>query len=129
MSLLDKIALKVQLLARILAILILGFTLFMVGAHLVEAFTNPEVSFVEGFNSRKDAISFIFFPISLMIGLAIALRYELVGGFISIAAMFSLFIVRPDLITSLAMTSMVLPGLLFIVCWILKKIAIRRRES
>ena len=64
--------------ARILGSLILAFVLFFLVAHL---FGDEESN--AGFSSTRDIISFAFFPIATVLGLALAWKWEGVGGGIS----------------------------------------------
>ena len=101
--------------ARIWSALILAFVLFFLIAHI---FGDDESG--EGFRSVSEIVQFIGFPISTVLGLAIAFKYEIVGGLISVLGLIILFILRPDLIIS-PIIIMIIPGLLFIAYWYLSR--------
>ena len=67
--------------ARIWGSISLLFLVFMVGAHIIGALTGSQDG--EGFSSTSEMVSFFFFPISIMIGLGIAWKWEGIGGLIT----------------------------------------------
>ena len=72
--------------------------------------------------SIKDKITFLFFPLSTVVGLALAWKWEGLGGLITVLAMIGLLIVRPDLLSSLYLIALVMvPGFLFITYWYLSR--------
>ena len=72
--------------------------------------------------SNKDIITFIFFPVSSVIGLSIALKNEKIGGLITTLGVIGLLIIRSDLISYLyIMIGIVPPGILYLVYWYLSK--------
>ena len=99
--------------ARITGSLILAFILFMLLAHL---FGNTESG--SGFNGTKDIITFILFPISSVIGLSLALKWEGIGGFTTIIGMVALIIVRPDLLAAYLVLAPLVPGFLYAFYWV-----------
>lgn len=113
----DRLANIIRWIARILGALILIFVLFFL---LMDVFGSQE-SFGEGMISIYDYIAFICFPISTIIGLAIAFKWEGLGGLISTVGFLCLLFVRPDLSSSLLMMSLVIPGLLYIIHWIMTR--------
>jgi len=106
--------------ARILGSLSLAFLLFMVGAHVLATITG-EGETIGKFNSVSEMISFAFFPVSIIIGLGIAWKWEGLGGFITIAGIIGFHLIRPDLIFDLIINGLAAPGLLFIIYWFLVK--------
>jgi hypothetical protein len=102
--------------ARISGSLILAFGLFFI---LANVFGNDESG--EGIRNAKELISFLMFPISPVIGLSIAWKWEGLGGIITTAGMVGLFIIRPDLLSSLYMGIPIIPGLLYITYWLMTK--------
>jgi hypothetical protein len=96
--------------ARILGTLSLGFLLF--------------ISFKEFFISEKsgtslisslDLVALLFFPLSTVIGLALAYKWEGIGGIIIIGGLISLHIIRPDIASNLLISAFAIPGLLYII--------------
>ena len=117
-----RIATIIRLIARIWGSLILLFLLFFVGAHVIGPLFGPEGSGDGGFNSTDEMLTFyFFFPVGTMIGLAIAWKWEGLGGLITVGAIIGLFIMRPDLILHPFFIGMGIIGLLFIVYWILTR--------
>ena len=102
----DKIKIKaiVRWVARILGSLILAFVLFFL---LAQIFGEDESG--NGFQNTKEVISFLFFPISTLIGLSLAFKWEGLGGIITIVGMTGLFVIRPDLLNSIYMTIPIIP--------------------
>jgi len=111
----NQISLIIKWIARISGTLIIVFVLFF----LVTDIFGTEESSIKDLFYTKDAIVFICFPLSTIIGLAIAWKYEGLGGLISTAGFICLSIIRPDLASDLLMMSLALPGLLYLVYWIL----------
>ena len=115
-----RIATIIQMAARIWASLILLFLVFFVGAHVIEALFGPEGASDDGFNSVGEMLTFIFcFPVGTMIGLAIAWKWEGLGGLITVGGIICLFIMRSDLITNPYFIIIGINGLLFLVYWVL----------
>lgn len=96
--------------ARLLGTLALAFLLFMVIAHL---FGSEEMNL--GISSDTDLISLLFFPISTIIGLALAYKWEGIGGIITVTGMIGLHVLRPDLASDLIISMFAIPGLLYII--------------
>ena len=69
----------------------------------------------KGFNSNTEIFTFICFPVAVIVGLLIAYKWKALGGFISIAGMIGLHIMRNDLISSLEINAFAIPGLLYII--------------
>lgn len=102
--------------ARILGSIIIAFVLFFLIAHV---FGNNESG--EGFRDSKEIITFLLFPISTVIGLAIAWKWEGLGGIITTVGMIGLFSLRPELLNSFYIVIPIIPGLLFIAYWLITK--------
>ena len=110
-----KTANIIRWIARIWGTSILAFVLFFLFAHI---FGTEEGG--NGFNNTS--ISFIFFPISSIIGLAIALKWEGLGGLITTVGIIGFFILRFDLISNpLFIYGITPPGILYLVYWYLSK--------
>lgn len=101
--------------ATIWSIISLAFLLFMVGAHLIEALFESNRPISEGFNSTAEMISFLFFPIGIMIGLGIALKWHRIGGLITIISIICFHFFRPDLILDPMIDGLAFPGILFLI--------------
>ncbi|PCI35458.1 MAG: hypothetical protein COB60_02845 [Flavobacteriaceae bacterium] len=87
----------------------------MVGAHLIDALFVSKESIGEGFNSTTEMISFLFFPISIMVGLGIALKWYRIGGFITTIGIICFHFFRPDLLFNTMIDGLAFPGLLFLI--------------
>lgn len=111
-----KLANIIRWIARIWGTLILAFVLFFLIADLIDGAEN-------GGGLKKDEIlSFIFFPLSTVLGLAIALKWEGLGGLVATLGIMGLFIVRFDLISDFVFIgSIVPPGILYLIYWFLSK--------
>ncbi len=112
----EKIANIIRWIARIWGTLILAFVLFFLIADVIGGTEN-------GGGLKKDEIlSFIFFPISTLFGLAIALKWEGLGGLIATLGITALFIVRFDLISDFVFIAGIAPpGILYLIYWFLSK--------
>jgi len=103
--------------ARIWGSVIFAFVLFFLIAHL---FGNEESS--DNPISIKDKITFVLFPLGTIIGLAVALKWEGLGGFIASLSLLILFAIRVDLVQSIIFPIGIFPpGLLYLVYWFLQK--------
>lgn len=112
-----KTANIIRWIARIWGTSILAFVLFLLFTHI---FGTEEGD--NGFNNTRELISFIFFPCSIIIGLAIAMKWDGLGGLITTIGMIGLFITRFDLISDPFFICGITPtGILFIVYWYLSK--------
>jgi hypothetical protein len=117
-----RIATIIRLIARIWSSLFLLFLLFMVGAHVIDALFGPEGTGDGGFRSTGEMLTFyLCFPVGTMIGLAIAWKWEGLGGLITVGGFIGLFIMRPNLISNPYMVGMGICGLLFLVYWVLTR--------
>jgi hypothetical protein len=110
-----KFAITIRWIARITGSLILAFVLFFILAHL---FGEEESD--AGFRNTKEVITFIFFPVSLVVGLGLALKWEGLGGFIVLLGMTGLFMLRPDLLGAGFMIPLI-PAGLYIAYWFLSR--------
>jgi len=106
--------------ARILGSISLLFLVFMVGAHLIGAIFGKEPS-GNGFQSIAEVLSFICFPVIIMIGLALAWKWEGLGGLIVLIGILCFHIIRPDLIFNPMIDGLAFPGLLFLLFWALNR--------
>ena len=114
----NRIARIILIIARISGSISLAFLLFMVGAHLVGALLGSEESGT-GFQSTTELFSFIFFPVSILIGLALAWKWEGLGGLITLVGIICFHILRSDLIFDPMIDGLAFPGLLFLLYWAL----------
>ncbi len=103
--------------ARIIGTLILALVLFFLLADIFGS-ANSSVQKL----STKDGITFVFFPLSTIIGLALAWKWEAMGEFITILGLVGLLIMRPDLASnSLLMAIVACPGLLYLISWYISR--------
>ena len=109
----NKLTRTLLLTARILGSISLLFLVFMVGAHLVAAIMGEEAR-GNGFQSTAEVLSFICFPVSIMIGLALAWKWEGLGGIITVLGIICFHIIRPDLIFDPMIDGLAFPGFLFL---------------
>ncbi len=117
MSQSKRLATVILWIARLTGTAIVIFVLF----YLIMDLMGSEESFSEGLGSTDDLIAFICFPLSTIVGLSLAWKREGLGGLISTLGFICLFVVRTDLASSPVMTVMALPGLLYLVYWIISK--------
>jgi len=116
----NKLTRIILITARILGSISLLFLVFMVGAHLVGAILGEEPS-GNGFQSTAEVLSFICFPVSIMIGLGLAWKWEGLGGIITVIGIICFHIIRPDLILNPMIDGLAFPGFLFLLYWILNR--------
>lgn len=109
---------SIRLIARIWVTISLAFLVFFVGAHLIDSLSGDGDP-LGNFKSESEMISFAFFPLSLIIGLAIAWKWEGLGGFITIDEIIGFHIMRPDLLFNVMIDGLAAPGLFYIVYWFL----------
>ncbi|WP_445382971.1 DUF7670 domain-containing protein [Robiginitalea sp. IMCC43444] len=112
----NNLTTSIRWIARISGSLILAFLLFFVLAY---AFGEEESS--DGFRNTAEIISFVFFPISTVLGLGLALKWEGLGGIITVIGMIGLFITRPDLLGNFYMAIPIIPGALYTAYWVMTK--------
>ena len=96
--------------ARISGSLILAFVLL---------FTLADV--FRGSGGGSPSISFVFMPIGLIIGLGLALKWEGLGGLIATLSMIGFFVLRPDSLDVPILLGFCVPGLLYLIYWLLAK--------
>lgn len=123
-----KVALIIRWIARIWGSLSLAFMLLFVGAHLIGTITG-EGEPIGKFNSASEMISFAFFPVLTIIGLGAAWKWEGLGGFITITGIIGFHLIRPDLIFNPMITGLAIPGLFYILYWILSKRLINEKNT
>jgi len=114
-----RVATIIRWIARIWGGLCLFFLIFMVGAHVIGAISGTSDG--AGFSSTQELISFLFFPISIMIGLGLAWKWDGLGGLITILGIVGFHIVRPDLIFDPMIDGLAAPGIFFIIYWFMTK--------
>ncbi|MCM8571124.1 hypothetical protein NE848_17140 [Gramella jeungdoensis] len=102
--------------------IILAFVLFFLIAHI---FGNEEGG--TGFSDTRDIITFILFPVSTIIGLAIAYKWEGLGGLISsLAILIAMFI--NEVIDFKFLLTIFPPGFLYLVYWFMERREHRHSE-
>jgi hypothetical protein len=80
-----------------------------------------------GIRNTQELFSFIFFPCMNIIGLALAWKWEGLGGLIATISMMGMFFMRFDLITDpYFIFGITPPGILYLVYWHLSK---RQKET
>ena len=109
--------------ARIWGTLNLAFILLFVIAHLVGSVTG------RGEKLGNPTTDFILFPLSIIIGLAIALKWELAGGVITILGIILFHISRADMGFNLLIDSLAAPGVLYLLYWLLDRIKKNQTEQ
>ena len=103
--------------ARIAGTLVVAFVLFFLLSDILNG-KGPGGSPL----SLKETITFFFFPLSTILGLLLALKWEGLGGTITIVGLIGLLIIRPDLVTSLLLVSLIaIPGFLYLGYWYFSK--------
>jgi len=112
----QKLTDSVRWTARISGSLLLAFGLFFLLANI---FGQDELG--DGIRDSKEMVIFLLFPMSTILGLALAWKWEGLGGIITTAGMIWFFILRPELISNFYMVIPIIPGLLFIAYWLMAK--------
>lgn len=97
-------------LARVTGTMLLGFLLFMILGHLLGDANGPNAW---DFNSKADMFAFLLFPVCTSMGLALAYKWELLGGALAVCSLAGLCALRPDLLT-LSFLWLAVPGLLYV---------------
>ena len=98
--------------ARVLSILAVGVVLLF--------------AFGEGLNlshfSARELVLFLFFPIGVCLGMALAWRWEGLGGGVAVASLAAFYLVERLTSSSFprgfALVALAAPGFLFLVCWL-----------
>lgn len=98
-------------LARVTGTLLLGILLLMLIGHLTGDANGPNAWV---FNSTSDVLAFVLFPVCTSIGLALAYKWELLGGALAVLSLAGLLALRPDLLRSQFMW-LAVPGALYVV--------------
>ncbi len=114
--------------ARIWGSVSLIILLFTVGAHLLDTITGEGES-IGHFRSVSEMISFAFFPVSVIIGLGLALKWEGMGGLITILGIIGFHTIRPDLFPDIMIDGLAIPGLLYLIYWLLSRYQMRTGET
>jgi len=114
-----QIAITIRWTARIFGGINLLFLLFMFGANIMTAISSPSEVRGNNFNSTTEMITFLFFPVSTIVGLFIAMKWDGLGGFIIIGGIVSFHFMRPDLLLDPMIDGLAAPGLLFFTSWLL----------
>ena len=110
-----RIVTVIRWIARIWGTLILAFVLFFVVAFIIGGDESGD-----GLFNVNEVITFIFFPVSTVIGLSIALKWEGLGGLITALGMIGLVIIRFDLLSNAYfMVGISPPAILYMVYWYL----------
>lgn len=116
-----RIASVIRLVARIWGSLFLLFLLFMVGAHVIGAISGAGAS-EDGFRSAAEVLTFIFFfPVGPMVGLALAWKWEGLGGAITTGGIIGLLVMSPASIDNPYFVGIGICGLLFLIYWALSR--------
>lgn len=118
-----RIATIIRLIARIWGtgvsfILIVSLIMQIIGALVGSGEYN------EGgleLNSARGILTFLCFPVGIIVGLAIAWKWEGLGGLITAGAIICLSLFRPDLFRELWIIGMGVIGLMFITYWALTR--------
>ena len=96
--------------ARFLGTITIVFLLYMTIGELIGS--NEDKSRL---TSSSDIVSLLLFPISTIVGLLVAYKWEGTGGLITVLGMITLHILRPDLASNLLISAFAIPGLLYII--------------
>lgn len=115
-----RVATIIRWIARVWGSISLLFLIFMVGAPVIGAISGTSDG--AGFDSTQELISFLFFPISIMLGLGLAWKWDGLGGLITISGIVGFHILRPDLIFNPIIDGLAAPGIFFIIYWFMTKI-------
>ena len=111
----------IRWIARIWGSISMLFLLFMFGAHIIGSLSGEGEGEGFGFGSTIDNITFLFFPFSTVLGLALAWKWEGLGGLITVLGMIGFHFIRPDLIFDPMIDGLAFPGLLFVIYWIMTR--------
>lgn len=102
--------------ARITGTIILLFFLYFLLVYVV-GIGQEQMSL----SSAEDWLTFVAFPVWIIIGLGISLKEERIGGLITIAGNVLLLIIRPELIYRFYLLLPVLPGILYVLYSAMKR--------
>ena len=116
----NKSAILIRSIARIWGSIIVAFVLFFLIAHL---FGNEDSG--KGLRDTKELITFIFFPVSTLVGLSIAYKWEGLGGLIASLGLITGPIVTgqyPNRAEDLIFVMIIYPpGFLYLIYWFKSK--------
>ena len=110
----NNLAKNILLIARIGSVLSIAFLLFMIGGHLFGAEDN-----LTGFNTSREILLFICFPVSTLIGLAVAWKKEGLGGLITVLGLVGFHLIGQDFYLIPWIDGLAAPGFLFLIYWFL----------
>ena len=96
--------------------LVLAFLLFFLMAHLFEG----ELS-LQRFSTQKEIATFAMFPVLSVIGLAIANKWAMAGGMVTIVAMLVSYLLMPDLVGNVYTGSVLMAGILYLTSGLEKR--------
>ena len=94
-------------------------------------------AFGEGLNlsrfTARELVLFLFFPTGVCLGMALAWRWEGVGGAITVASL-AAFYLADRLMSSrfprgFAFLAMAAPGFLFLLCWLWTRLGTKQRGN
>ena len=105
--------------ARIWGVISLAFLIFMVGAHVIGAFSESGEGFI--FESNQELFSFLLFPVITMFGIVLAFNWKGLGGIITTLGIIGFHFLRPDLIFDPMIDGLAVPGFLFLMYWFLSR--------
>ncbi|MBK7553615.1 MAG: hypothetical protein IPO17_17500 [Flavobacteriales bacterium] len=113
----DRMAGLLQWIAWISGSLELLFLLVMVVGHLFGDANGPNAM---TFPTTEQALAFAFFPMLSILGLALAYKWELLGGVVVLLSLAGLFALRPDLMKT-AFWFWATPAVCYLGHWFLSK--------
>jgi hypothetical protein len=94
-------------------------SILVVGVLLLFAF--GEGLHLSQFTARE-LVLFVFFPLGVCLGLALAWRWEGLGGGVTVASLAAFYLVHrlssSGFPRGFALVAMAAPGFLFLVCWL-----------
>jgi hypothetical protein len=108
--------------ARVLSILVVGIVL------LAAAGEGLNLSHFTG----RELVLFLFFPFGVCLGMALAWRWEGLGGGVTLASLAAFYLV--DRLTSssfprgFALVALAAPGFLFLLCWLWTRSTTKRNR-
>ena len=103
--------------ARILGLIILLFFLYFLIVYVL-GIGHEAMSI----STTTEVLTFVGFPICTVIGLALAWRYEGIGGALTVLGNLVLLILRPELFSRIYLVVPLIPGILFIWIGVLKRL-------
>jgi hypothetical protein len=106
----------IRWLARVWGGLAAAFLIFMIVAHLVS-------SGGWGWPSGVDGIAFVFFPVGVAVGLVIAMKWDALGGLITLVSMITWHVImnstRGNPHIAPMIDGLAAPSVLFLAVWLL----------